>query len=121
MAPFDREPEPSHGHPTDKRTVRVYVGGTLIAGNTKKRSASWGWENRFYDPAIYVPASRHHRPHSNHSTKHARPLKGDASYGRALNGEEIACDLRPSLTFPGNSPGQFRILAPTSVRISEGD
>lgn len=101
-----------------KRTVQVYVGGTLIA-ETQKALRVMEMGKSLYDPAIYVPpADIIATLEPLDKTTHC-PLKGDASYA-ALNGEEIAWTYDHPLDISRQLAGHFAFW-PDKVRISEGD
>ncbi|MCY0096037.1 DUF427 domain-containing protein [Hoeflea ulvae] len=101
-----------------KRTVRVYVDGTLIA-ETQNALRVMEMGKSLYDPAIYVPASDITADlEPLEKTSHC-PIKGDASYV-ALNGNEIAWTYNNNLDISEQLAGHFAFW-PDKVKITEGD
>ena len=99
-----------------RRTVRVYVGDTLIA-ETRNALRVMEMGKSLYDPAFYIPVSDVvvHLDPVDKST-HC-PLKGDASY-RAFNGSEIAWTYDRPLEGARQLEGHLAFW-PDKVRISE--
>lgn len=101
-----------------KRTVRVYVDGSLIA-QTQNAIRVMEMGKSLYDPAIYIPSAdiiATLEPVD--KTTHC-PLKGDASYA-ALNGNEIAWTYDRSFDISEQLAGHFAFW-PDKVKITEGD
>ena len=101
-----------------KRTVRVYVGDTLIA-QTQSALRVMEMGKSLYDPAIYVPASDvvvTLEPVD--KTTHC-PLKGDASYV-TYNGDEIAWTYDRPLDVSRQLAGHYAFW-PDKIKITEGD
>ena len=101
-----------------KRTVRVYVGGTLIA-ETQKALRVMEMGKSLYDPAIYVPASDIIATLEPVEKSSHCPLKGDASYA-ALNGDEIAWTYDRPFDISKQLDAHFAFW-PDKVKITEGD
>jgi len=101
-----------------KRTVRVYVGDTLIA-RTQNAIRVMEMGKSLYDPAIYVPASDLVVTLEPIDKSTHCPLKGDASYV-SLAGEEIAWTYDRPLDVSKQLAGHFAFW-PDKVRITEGD
>jgi uncharacterized protein (DUF427 family) len=101
-----------------KRTVRVYVGDTLIA-RTQNALRVLEMGKSLYDPAIFVPASDVVVTLESIGKSTHCPLKGDASYV-SFNGDEIAWAYNSPLAPSQQLAGHFAFW-PDKVRISEGD
>lgn len=101
-----------------KRTVRVYVGDTLIA-QTRSALRVMEMGKSLYDPAIYVPASGVVVTLESVDKSTHCPLKGDASYV-SFNGDEIAWAYNSPLGTSEQLAGHFAFW-PDKVRITEGD
>jgi len=101
-----------------RRTVRVHVGDTLIAG-TQNALRVMEMGKSLYDPAIYIPASDVMVTLEPIDKSTHCPLKGDASYV-SFNGEEIAWTYDRPLEVSRQLVGHYAFW-PDKVRITEGD
>jgi uncharacterized protein (DUF427 family) len=101
-----------------RRTVRVYVGDTLIA-KTQNALRIMEMGKSLYDPALYIPASDVVVPLEPVDKSTHCPLKGDAGY-LSFNGDEIAWTYDRPLENSRQLAGHFAFW-PDKVRISEGD
>jgi uncharacterized protein (DUF427 family) len=101
-----------------RRTVRVYVGDTLIA-KTQNALRIMEMGKSLYDPALYIPASDVVVPLEPVDKSTHCPLKGDAGYV-SFNGDEIAWTYDRPLENSRQLAGHFAFW-PDKVRISEGD
>ncbi|AKH99575.1 hypothetical protein IMCC20628_00856 [Hoeflea sp. IMCC20628] len=101
-----------------KRTVRVYVDGSLIA-ETQNALRVMEMGKSLYDPAIYIPAADIIPTLDPVEKSTHCPLKGDASY-LALNGNEIAWTYDRPFDVSKQLDGHFAFW-PDKVKITEGD
>jgi uncharacterized protein (DUF427 family) len=101
-----------------KRTVRVYVGDTLIA-ETQSALRVMEMGKSLYDPAIYVPASDVVVSLEPVDKSTHCPLKGDADYV-SFDGDEIAWAYNRPLETSTQLAQHFAFW-PDKVRVSEGD
>ncbi|SOE11346.1 uncharacterized protein SAMN05877838_0830 [Hoeflea halophila] len=101
-----------------KRTIRVHVGGILIA-QTQKALRVMEMGKSLYDPAIYVPATDVLATLDPVDKSTHCPLKGDASYV-TFNGEEIGWTYDRPLEVSSQLAGHFAFW-PDKIRITEGD
>ena len=101
-----------------RRTVRVYVGDTLIA-QTQNALRVMEMGKSLYDPALYIPASDVVVTLEPVDKSTRCPLKGDASYV-SFNGDEIAWTYDRPLEGSRQLEGHFAFW-PDKVRITEGD
>jgi len=101
-----------------RRTVRIYVDGTLIA-QTQNALRVMEMGKSPYDPALYIPASDIIATLDPLDKTTHCPLKGDASYV-TLNGNEIAWTYDRPLEISRQLAGHYAFW-PDKVKITEGD
>jgi uncharacterized protein (DUF427 family) len=101
-----------------RRTVRVYIGDTLIA-QTHNALRVMEMGKSLYDPALYIPVSDLVVDLDPVDKSTHCPLKGDASY-LAMNGAEIAWTYDRPLEGAQMLEDHLAFW-PDKVRIAEGD